>query len=182
MDTVVLGNIVSFAASAIMVLIGLIGERRKILLTQCAQFALFSASNIILGGYSGAIANIVSIIRNLRFLKKGDISLFEKLIYIAVQAVLTAIFNTLGLIGWLPVLSAVLLTVALGQKHEVGIKTLFIITTVLWAIFDLTIRNYVSCVFDLFTVISNLIGIFAIKRTLRERAERDEKRKQNPDF
>ena len=61
----VIGNIISFAGAIVMVLIGLIKERKKILSAQIAQFSLMGLGNLVLGGPTGFITNMVSIVRNL---------------------------------------------------------------------------------------------------------------------
>ncbi len=50
MNPILIGNIISFAGAIIMVLIGLIKERKKILSAQIAQFALMGLGNLVLGG------------------------------------------------------------------------------------------------------------------------------------
>ena len=65
MNLVIIGNIIAFLGCGLMVLVGFIKEKRRILSVQCIQFTLQGASNLILGGYSGFIANVVSILRNL---------------------------------------------------------------------------------------------------------------------
>ena len=50
MKTVLIANVISFIGCLLMVAIGLIKERRKILLTQCVLWAILTVSNLMLGG------------------------------------------------------------------------------------------------------------------------------------
>ena len=69
MNTIIIGNAVAFAGAVLMVGIGLIRTRRSILLTQCAMFGLMGTANIILGGMTGAVSSLVSILRNVLCLR-----------------------------------------------------------------------------------------------------------------
>ena len=66
---VVLGNIISLAGCIIMILIGFIKSKQKIMFAQCVQFTLQGISHMVLGGVSGAIGCAVSILRNIVFSK-----------------------------------------------------------------------------------------------------------------
>ena len=61
----IIGNIIAFIASIIMVYTGYIKEKKKILYVQAIQIGLFVVSNIILGGITGAIINAISCVRNI---------------------------------------------------------------------------------------------------------------------
>ena len=47
---ILLGNIVAFSGCIIMVLIGFVKEKKKILLLQCVQSAFMGTGNLLLGG------------------------------------------------------------------------------------------------------------------------------------
>ena len=132
MNTIIIGNAVAFAGAVLMVGIGLIRTRRSILLTQCAMFGLMGTANIILGGMTGAVSSLVSILRNVLCLR-GPLSVPVKLFVIAIQILLSVKVNSLGWIGWLPIISACFYT------------------------------NYVAFIFDILTILSNLYGIFSLK-------------------
>ena len=162
MNTIIIGNVISFAGAMLMVAIGLLKTRKSILLTQCAMFGLMGASNIILGGLTGAVSSLVSIIRNL-FCLKGPLSVQFKLFIIIVQVLLSARVNTLGWIGWLPIISACFYTWMIDVKDETMLKTVLIIAQSMWFIYDLTIQNYVAFTFDILTILSNLYGMISLK-------------------
>lgn len=168
-DRIILGNIIAFIGAIIMVLIGLIKTKKNILLAQSVQFAVMGIGNLILGGVSGFVSNIVSIFRNIVCFYR-PLTVPIKLAFIAVLAGLALFTNNLGLIGLCPVLSAVLFTWFL-DSDEITLKIVIIVTSILWMIFDFTIHNYVTMVMDVFTVISNTIGIFLIKKNAMEKTQ-----------
>lgn len=60
MTQIVIGNIIALIAAILMVLAGLQKKKRKILFIQIIQIALSVISNLVLGGYTGAIINALS--------------------------------------------------------------------------------------------------------------------------
>lgn len=161
MPIVLIGNIIALAGCILMVLVGFIMEKRRILYTQCVQFTLQGAANLILGGTSGFIANLVSIVRNLVF-SKWKCSIWLKIAFIVLQLLLSLGILNEGSIALLPIASTVLFTWFIDTKSEVTLKIVIIFTQVLWGTYDLVHLNYVSVCFDFFTMVSNLIGIYMI--------------------
>ena len=129
MPIVLFGNILSFAGCTLMVLVGLIKDKRRILYTQCVQFTLQGAANLILGGTSGFIANIVSIVRNLVF-SKWKSSLWLKIGFIILQLLLALSTLAEGAIALLPIASTVLFTWFIDTKSEVKLKIVIISTQI----------------------------------------------------
>lgn len=170
MNTILIGNIISFAGSVLMVTVGLLKTKKSILLTQCSMFTLMGIANIILGGMTGAVSSLVSIIRNI-FCLRGPLTVPMKLIVIAIQVILSVKVNTLGWIGWLPILSACFYTWMIDVKDEIRLKEVLIIAQSMWLIYDIVICNYVAFTFDILTILSNIYGIISL-RSDRSRSSR----------
>lgn len=163
MKLVVIGNVLAFMGSIIMIAIGFVKEKRHILAAQCVQFTLMGAGNLVLSGYAGVVANAVSITRNVLCLFL-PFTLPWKLLFIAVQGVCTFFFVTEGFVGWLPFIAACTLTLSMSTKDERVLKGVLIFGQVCWAVYDLSIKNYTGCVFDILTIISNAAGIWMLSR------------------
>ena len=162
MNTIIIGNAISFAGAMLMVATGFLKTRKSILLTQCTMFGLMGTANIILGGMTGAVSSLVSIIRNL-FCLRGPLTVPFKLFIIMIKLLLSARVNTLGWIGWLPIISACFYTWMIDVKDEIKLKKVLIIAQSMWLIYDLAIQNYVAFTFDIFTILSNMYGIVSLK-------------------
>ena len=162
MNLVLIGNAISFAGAMLMVAVGCLKTRKSILLTQCSMFTLMGIANLILGGMTGAISSLVSILRNLLCLK-GPLTVPMKLFVIAIQVVLSARLNTLGWIGWLPIISAGFYTWMIDVQDETRLKVVLIVAQSMWFVYDLTIQNYVGFTFDILTILSNMYGIFSLR-------------------
>jgi hypothetical protein len=168
MNLVLIGNAISFAGAMLMVAVGFLKTRKSILLTQCSMFTLMGIANIVLGGMTGAISSLVSILRNVLYLR-GPLSVPMKLSVIAVQILLSAKINDLGWIGWLPIISACFYTWMIDVKDEIRLKEVLIIAQSMWLVFDLTVLNYVAFTFDILTILSNIYGIISLRADSRVR-------------
>ena len=170
MNTILLGNAVAFIGAIVMVATGLIKSKKNILIAQSVQFTIMGIGNLILGGFTGFMSNMVSIVRNVVCLKT-TLTVPLKLLFIAIQIILGGLVNNLGLIGWMPVCAACIFTWILDTDNEILLKAVIIAMQVMWCIFDFTIQNYISLAMDLFTIISNAAGIFLIKKAEKNSGE-----------
>ena len=84
--------------------------------------------------------------------------------FIAVQAGLTIWVNGIAVIGLLPLAAACIFTIFIDTKNDVLLKSVLTAAQVLWAIYDISIKNYAFFVFDILTIVSNLVAIFLMVR------------------
>ena len=158
----IIGNIIALIASILMVYSGIIKKKKKVLYIQSIQIGLSIISNIVLNGISGAIINTIGFIRNI-LCYKNKLGIVAKIIITIVSIVLIVWFNNLGLIGYLPLISTVVYLWLMTVKDVTRFKVLIIFTMILWSIYDFTIKSYTACAFDVFTIVTNIIGIIKIK-------------------
>lgn len=163
MSLLLLGNAVSMVGCIIMVAIGFLKKKSHILAAQSVQCLFMGFGNLILGGVSGFVANIVSVIRNLVF-AKWQPNLALKIGFILLQFLLSVSSLSSGWIAWLPILAAAVFTWFLDTKSEELLKIVIIGTMVLWLIYDIYYRNYVASFFDVLTILSNTMGFFMIRK------------------
>lgn len=150
----ILGNALSLVGCAIMVAIGLVKKKEKILHYQCVQFGFMAAGNLALGAVSGTISNFVGIFRNLAFAKnKGGWGL--KLIFILLQLMLSAVFWMPEVTELLPIVATVLFVLFLDTKSDVLFKAINIVAMIMWVIYDFSNWNYVAFTFDILTIVSS---------------------------
>lgn len=167
--TILIANAIALAASCIMVGIGLIRDKRRILLTQCAQFGLNAVSNLLLGGVSGSISNVIAIVRNLWCVKR-DMSLPLKIAFCVFQCALTVLVSRGGALEILPILATCVYTFALNTKSPVFLKGVMAFTQAMWLVYDFQYKNYVAFTFDAFTICSVLVSIAALKGWIKPRS------------
>ncbi len=161
MNTLLIGNAISMIGCLIMVGIGLLKKKNQILIAQSVQCLFMGVGNLMLGGVSGFICNIVTIIRNLVFVKFRNTA-FLKIFFIALQFVLSIGTFQNGFISWLPLIAAAIFTWCMDTRSAAKLKICILCTQVMWLTYDLYYCNYVASAFDVMTFISNVIGLYMV--------------------
>ena len=167
MNTILIANAIALLASLLMVYTGYIKKKEKILFFQTIQIGLSVISNLILGGITGAIINALGLIRNILCYKE-KLNKIAQIILIILSILLGVYFNNLALIGLLPIISNVVYIVFMNIKDVIKFKYLIIFTMTMWLVYDIYIMSYTSAVFDLGTMIANVIAVIQIKRNKGE--------------
>ena len=163
MDRILLGNALSFVGCVLMVAIGFVRKKERILGLQCVQFSILAAANVVLGAFTGAVSGVVGIVRNLVFTRVRT-STGWKVFFLVIQAALALQTSPRGLLDWLPILSGSLFTWFIDLKSETAFKIMIIAAQSMWLVYDLCYSNFVRAAFDVFTMLSNLIGILMIRK------------------
>ena len=158
---IIIGNIIALIASIIMVYSGFLKQKKTILYAQTIQIGLSVLSNIVLGGITGAIINALSCVRNI-LCYKNKLDLKSKIILIFLATTLSLMFNNLGIIGLLPVISTITYILLMNTKDIIKFKWLIIFTMLMWLIYDLFIKSYTSAIFDFMNILANIISIIQI--------------------
>ena len=158
---IIIGNIIALIASIIMVYSGFLKQKKTILYSQTIQIGLSVLSNIVLGGITGAIINALSCVRNI-LCYKNKLDLKSKIILIFLATTLSLMFNNLGVIGLLPVISTITYILLMNTKDIIKFKWLIIFTMLMWLIYDLFIKSYTSAIFDFMNILANVISIIQI--------------------
>ena len=91
MNNILLGNIISFVGSVVMIYVGVLKSKKAILITQGIQCGIMAVSNIVLGGLSGCLTNLITVIRNVYCLK-FNYNRPVKIVLIAVGSVFGVLF------------------------------------------------------------------------------------------
>lgn len=162
MNKIVIGNVIALMASILMVLAGLQKKKKKILFIQIIQIALSVVSNLVLGGYTGAIINAISCVRDI-LCYKDKMGTREKIVLIILSVVLSLVFNNLGWIGLLPVIATVIYIIFMSTKDVVKFKVLIIASMIMWLTYDIYIKCYTAAAFDFMSIIANIVAIIQIK-------------------
>lgn len=166
MTRIWIGNIIALIASVLMVLAGLQKKKKKILFIQIIQIALSVVSNLVLGGYTGAIINAISCVRDI-LCYKGKMGKIEKTVLILLSVGLSLVFNNLGWIGFLPVIATVVYILFMNTKDVVKFKVLIVFSMIMWLMYDVYIKSYTSGIFDLMSIIANTFTILQIKKGIK---------------
>ncbi len=168
MNMLLVGNAVAFFGALLMTGTGFIKNPKKVVGYQCLQFLIMGVGNLILGGLAGFITNMVGIVRNVYCLK-FNFNWPVKIFFMAIQIIITWYAGVNSLLGFLPIIAACVYTCLMDTDSETVMKWVLIITEVMWVVYDIVqTRNYVSAVFDILTICTNLYGLFMIRKALTD--------------
>lgn len=136
-------------------------SKKDILLTQSISQFIYGTSSIFLKGYSASVQNFMSIVRNFIALKENP-SDFIQWILIIVSVVLGVIFNNRGIAGWLPILANLEYSIAVVyvKNNETLLKISFLITVILYTLFNIYILNIVGTITNSIVIISYATSIY----------------------
>lgn len=118
---------------------------KEILFYQSLSQVIYCTSSIILGGYSAAIQNVVTIIRNYIASQDKSNNAIE-ITLIVLGIVLGFACNTLGFVGILPIFASAQYAIIIynNKKNERMIKCSFALCCLCYTIFNFCVMNIVG--------------------------------------
>ena len=165
--SVILGNGCSLLAMVTDSISSTQKTAKGVLLMQSLSQLIYCIGTILLKGYSGAVQNVVSILRNFVAIRKISSPLIEWIL-VALGVALGLLFNNLGLIGYLPVVANLQYTLAVFKfkDNERALKISFALCIGLFAIFNCAIFNFVGAASNLVVLGTTLVMLFK-QRTVK---------------
>ena len=159
--SVILGNGCSLLAMVTDSISSTQKTAKGVLLMQSLSQLIYCIGTILLKGYSGAVQNVVSILRNFVAIRKISSPLIEWIL-VALGVALGLLFNNLGLIGYLPVVANLQYTLAVFKfkDNERALKISFALCIGLFAIFNCAIFNFVGAASNLVVLGTTLVMLF----------------------
>ena len=154
-----------------MTLIGFIKDKKRFLLGQSVMNLFFAAGYVFLGAISGTVANICTMTRNFVCIK-WNLSTPLKILFIAIQIVLTLITDDMSFMMWLPILSYSLFTWFMDSDSAKTIKVVAIAGQLLWLFYDIHYKNYSVVLFDIAAAITNSIALISITKSEKTGSEK----------
>lgn len=166
---IIIANIIAFTAASLMVYSGILKSKKKIIFIQVVETIMCVVSNFLLGGFTGAIINALNFVRNL-LCYRGKLNLKNKLLIMFLSVTISLIFNNLGIIGILPIISAVICSAFMDTKSVVKLKITLAVSMLLWLIYDTYLKCYAATFFDTLFIIINIIS--AVRILINEEKEK----------
>ena len=134
---------------------------RGILLVQCISQVFYVIGAVVLKGYSGAVQNAVSIVRNLA----ADFKVGRKVVEwgsVIAGVVLGVVFNNRGFLGWLPIVANFqysLVVFRCGDSERM-LKLSFLVAVALFAVFNAVILNFVGVAANLVVLVMTTLELW----------------------
>lgn len=132
---------------------------KKILLFQIIDCSAAIISYLLLGGYSAVIITSTALIRNILSYKK----IINKniTIFFIVLSIITTFFTSdmSKIINYTPLVASVLYTYSLSSYDANRIKKFLIVNSLLWLIYNISIRAYSSAVTSLVLIVVTSLSL-----------------------
>lgn len=156
----ILGNLCSLLAMITDSLSAAQKTPKTVLMVQNLSQLSYCVGAILLKGYSGAVQNVVSLLRNLAAIYDIHNSFLEWLL-IGLGVVLGIWFNNLGIMGWLPIIAGTQYSIAIFRFRDNAraLKISFLISAVMFAVFSIVILNIVGVVTNIVIAVSTTVSL-----------------------
>ena len=161
----IIGNLCSLLAMGTDAISSTRKTAKAMLWMQTLSQVIYCIGTIALKGYSGAVQNVVSILRNLVAIRKISSAVVEWTL-LGLGVVLGLAFNNLGLVGLLPVVANLQYTLAVFRfkDRERALKIAFLISVGLFAIFNLAIYNIVGMLSNSAVCVTTAIALIKTRK------------------
>ncbi len=158
MNNLIIGNLCTLLAMGANAISSTRKTAKGVLTVQSIGQLIYLLSAIVLRGYSAAVQNAVSVLRNVAAIRNVKSKTLEWILTIAGVA-LGVLFNNRGIIGLLPVLGNLQYTLAIFRikNNERLLKISFLISVASFLAFNIVLYNFVGLISDTVVVITTTI-------------------------
>ena len=166
--SLIVGNLCSLLAMATDSISSSKKTAKGVLLFQSLSQFIYCIGAIVLKGYSGAVQNAVSVLRNFVAIRNKD-NKFVEWFLVLLGVVLGICFNNLGIIGYLPIVANLEYTLAVFRfkDNERALKVSFLVSIILFAIFNAAILNYVGVISNLVVLVTTVVFLVKPVKTCK---------------
>ena len=155
-------QLIGFLGLAMSILAFQFKKHRGIVLCKMSSELIFAVQYILLGAWTAAILDGISVIRNAlytRFVKRGR-STTPVIIGFGLFVVATGIVTFDGWLSLLPIGAKLLTTVSYGMKNERLLRFITLPSCIMWSIYNLYVGSLGGALGDFLTLTSLLIAVY----------------------
>lgn len=155
-------QLIGFVALFLSVIAFRFRKHRSILLCRTASELVFALQYILLGAWTAAAMDFISVIRNSLYTSfvKRNRSTTPVIIGFGIFVVIVGIVSFDGAISLLPIASKLLTTVSYGLKNEKWLRIITLPSCILWIIYNIFVGSIAGVVADSMTLVSLLISMY----------------------
>ena len=177
---ILIGNCFSFAASVFMSLAAYTEGKRRMLIYQTVECVLLAVAQVIFGIPSGAAVLMLGALRNILMLR-GNFGFGMMLCFSALAVIMGMLTNTSGLLGVIPIIATLVLTVGLyAAKASRAVKLVVLLNLLIWSVYSFIISDFATGISNGASALICLVTLIVPVRERKsgesaESAERQEK-------
>ena len=157
-----IAQIIGFVGLAVSILAFQFKKHRAIVTTKSISELIFSIQYMLLGAWSGAILDFISVIRNLLYshLVQKNRSTTPVIVVFGIFVVATGFIAFDGWVSLLPVVSKLLTTISYGMKNEKWLRLITLPSCIFWILYNIYVGVIAGVLVDSLALISLLIAIY----------------------
>ena len=161
---IVIGNIVSFVAGIFIILSMWVNDEKRAYKYQFLNAFILIISSVFFYSWTGVVTMAIAASRNL-MVYYDRLTFRWTMFFIAISIVLGLAVNTMGLVGILPIIAIVQISLSNYYLKEIGsIKASFIINSAIYVVYFLAIWDFSSAAIESITA---LVGLISLARLIR---------------
>lgn len=136
--------------------------KNQILILQTLAFFFKGLHYYLLGGLSGFLTSLISMLRNLLFTKLKSHYLWT--IFFITLYVIIGIFTYQNFGSILPVLATIIYTIIINKNKASLLRWGLFVTSFIWLIYNVYILSYSGIITQIIILISNIIAIIKLDK------------------
>ena len=159
---IVIGNVISFIAGIFILLSMWVNDEKEAYKYQFLNAFILMISSVFFLSWTGVVTMAIAASRNA-MVYKDKLTFNWTVIFIIISVIVGCLVNTMGLIGLLPILALVQLTLCNYYLKSIkSIKMGFILNSIIYIMYFIAIWDISSIVIESITVTVGLISLFRL--------------------
>ena len=159
---IVIGNVISLIAGVFIILSMWVNDEKKAYFYQFLNAFILMFSSVFFFSWTGVTTMAIAASRNL-MVYKDKLTRNWTIFFIIISIALGLIVNTMGLVGLLPIIAIVQITLCnFYLKSIKTIKTSFIVNSAIYVVYFLAIFDFSSAAIESFTALIGIISLYKL--------------------
>ena len=159
---IVIGNIISLVAGVFIILSMWVNDEKQAYKYQFLNAFILVISSAFFFSWTGVVTMAIAATRNL-MVYYDKLTFKWTIFFIIISLVLGLLVNTMGIVGLLPIIAIIQLTLSnYYLKHIKTIKTSFIINSGIYIVYFLAIYDFSSAAIESITALIGLVSLYKL--------------------
>ncbi len=160
----IIAQVIGFLALALSAFSFQQNTQRRIMIWQSLSCALFIVHFLLLGAYTGALLNLVAMVRSIVYSQRGN-KWADSLAWLFVfwgAIALSGVFSWKGPLSLLPLAAMMLTTLSMRIKIPKYIRLLTLPSAPLWLVYNVVNKSIAGVFTEIFALVSILVAMIRL--------------------
>lgn len=157
-----MGQILGFIYALFLILSNFGKNTKQILFLQTISFFFKTLHYYLLGGISGFLTSLISMIRNIIFYKIKESKIW--VVFFIIIYIIIGIITLKSIYTLLPVFATIIYTLIINYNNPKYLRYGIFITSLTWLIYNIYIISYSGIIIQIIMLISNIIAIIKLDK------------------